>query len=124
MNKIRPLWRVVVGVIMLMFYIPSSSTFFMGQGTFYGWAFFTALILTWIILSVFTPYDDPVRGIYEHMVETEASKPVAPSSDVTTRLEDLERRMAAVEAAVNTTPACGSDALEVLNKLAEILKEK
>lgn len=123
MNKIRPLWRVVVGVIMLLFYVPSSSTYFMGQGTFYGWAFFTALFLTWIILSIFTPYDDPVRGIYEHMVETEAAKPAEPSDDVAARLEDLERRLTAVEAAVKS-PATGSDALEVLNKLADILKDK
>lgn len=123
MNKIRPLWRVVVGVILLLFYVPSSSTYFMGQGTFFGWAFFTALILTWVILSIFTPYDDPVRGIYEHMVEKEAAKPAAPSDDVAARLEDLERRLAAVEAAVKS-PATGSDALEVLNKLADILKDK
>lgn len=130
MDKVRPLWRFLIGMTLVFIVVWISSTSIM-ESNYYIAFFWIAVLVTWVILSFTVPYDDPVRGMYEIMSQggaapapavQEAQKPVI-DSDVLRRLEDVEKRLSAVEDAVNSARS-NDEAIDVLSRLAEILREK
>lgn len=65
MEKIRPFWRIVIGLFLFMMVVYSSNMMNMGIGNPLLFPFYGAALVTWIYVCIRVKYVDPVRAIYE-----------------------------------------------------------
>lgn len=83
MEKIRPFWRIVIGLFLFMMVVYSSNMMNMGIGNPLLFPFYCAALVTWIYVCIRVKYVDPVRAIYELELakKTEADTEAAKRQD-------------------------------------------
>ena len=62
MSKIKPFWRIVIGLLLLFTVVWSSNNLAFG-GSFVGFAVWVAVLIVYIYFAVKVPYDDPLRSM-------------------------------------------------------------
>lgn len=94
MSKIKPFWRIVIGVCIFFNAVFCSSNMAFG-GSFFGFAFWWAALAAYIFLCIKIPYDDPVRSMRDLMAR---------------QAEDEKARRDRLAEAERSTAAKGRDA--------------
>ena len=73
MEKIRPFWRIIIGLFLFTQVVYASSMMNMGRGNPLLFPFYGAALVTWIYLCIRVKYVDPVRALYELELEKKAA---------------------------------------------------
>ena len=67
MSKIKPFWRIMIGLAIFFNFVYSSSAMNIGLGSFFSFAFWGAALAAYIFLCVKIKYDDPLRSMRDLM---------------------------------------------------------
>lgn len=89
MSKIKPIWRIVLGSLILLVFVYSSNAMSFG-GSPFAFAFWGAAFVTFLIFAIRIKYDDPLRSMRDLMARQAAEEAA--------RREEAQR-LAAEEAA-------------------------
>lgn len=68
MSKIKPFWRIVIGLFILFDAMVCSSNLAFG-GSFFGFAVCWAALVAYVFLCIKIPYDDPIRSMRDLMAQ-------------------------------------------------------
>lgn len=75
MSKIKPFWRVVLGLLLLFTVVWSSNELAFG-GSFVGFAVWVSVLIVYIYFAIKIPYDDPLRSMRDLIAQqAEQNKP-------------------------------------------------
>lgn len=73
MEKIRPFWRIVIGLFFFSMVVYASNMMTMGQGNPLLFPFYCAALVTWIYVCIRVKYVDPARVLLEMELEKKAA---------------------------------------------------
>lgn len=97
MEKIRPFWRIAISLLCFMIWVYLCNELNMQLISYFAWAFWTSVFITWAYLCIRYKYVDPVRGLYE----LELAKRAEADADAAKRKAEREaeeaRRKAELE---------------------------
>ena len=108
MSKIKPFWRIVIGLAIFFNFVYSSSAMNMGQGSFFAFAFWGAALAAYIFLCVKIKYDDPLRSMRDLIAQQSAQKAEekpAPDPAAEDRIAALEKELADLKAKLHDRSA-------------------
>lgn len=71
MHKIRPLWRFIFFFILIICVTVSANNINGTYRGFFTFAIYAAATITWVYLCFAVKYVDPLRGIYEKILEND-----------------------------------------------------
>ena len=97
MEKIRPFWRIVIGLFLFMMVVYSSNMMNMGIGNPLLFPFYGAALVTWIYVCIRVKYVDPVRAIYELELAKKAEADIEAAKRQAERESEEARRKAELE---------------------------
>lgn len=94
MEKIKPLWRIIIGFFLFSWWVYVSNEMVMQLVSYPVWVFWTAAFVTWIYLCFRVKYIDPIRGLYELELERQQAAKAAADAEVQHRREEREAKEA------------------------------
>ena len=74
MEKIRPLWRIIIGFFLFSWWVYVSNEMIMQLVSYFVWVFWTAAFATWIYLCFRVKYVDPARALLELELEKKSAR--------------------------------------------------
>lgn len=95
MEKVRPLWRFIIGFALLMNLVVSSSMFNMQQESFMSFAVSVAAMVTWVYLCIRYRYVDPLRAMYELEIQRDEERKAEKAAEEARREEERKAEEAA-----------------------------
>lgn len=99
MSKIKPFWRIMIGLAIFFNFVYSSSAMNIGQGSFFAFAFWGAALAAYIFLCVKIKYDDPLRSMRDLMAQQaqqKAEEKPAPDPAAEDRIAALEKELSSL----------------------------
>ena len=100
MSKIKPFWRIVIGLLLLFNVVMTSNRMAMQEGGFFAFAFWVAALVTFVVFAIRVPYDDPLRSMRDLLAQQQAEQKPEPEQDPSDadRIAALERELADLKA--------------------------
>ena len=92
MKKIKPIWRIVIGFLLLCSVVTQSNMMTYG-GEFWRFAVAVACFVVYVCFAIKIPYDDPLRSMRDLMAQQAQEQAKAPAPDAE-RLAALEAELA------------------------------
>jgi len=95
MSKIKPFWRVVIGIFLFLNFVYSSNMMAMREAGFFAFAFWGAAMVAYIFLCIKIKYDDPVRSMRDLMARQAAQEAERKKQELEAHLQaERDRREA------------------------------